>query len=79
MCVKCHITCKQCIGESLNKCKECYPDFVLKNIIYDYECISCLYNFNKNGAKPQKCMRCLENSPPSIISRNNKCEICLNK
>ena len=36
MCVKCHVTCKQCNGESLSNCKDCYSGFVIKDVIYDH-------------------------------------------
>lgn len=39
ICVKCHSSCKQCVGALIDQCTDCYNLFYLDSITYDQQCI----------------------------------------
>lgn len=79
ICVKCHSSCKQCVGPEMDQCSECFKLFYLDSISYNRTCIQCLYNAKNNPAEPipETCNRCLDSHSPQLVFLSVNCTACI--
>ena len=78
-CIKCHVTCRQCVDENLLSCVQCFDRFVLRDLTFDDHCIECLSQAKDNSTVPDVCARCLMMHSNKTIQSNENCTSCLSK
>lgn len=79
LCVKCHSSCLQCLGPDLTDCRACFTYFMIERLIYDNDCITCIYNKYKKPdlVSPDSCGQCLASHSIDFIRQDTDCVGCM--